>query len=66
MSVARHDPFVVHAIDGDQLHCDPRATLARFPLPVAQYDGPIARLRGAWGYVGIVGPNLPTCRHERR
>jgi len=66
MSVARHDPLVVHAIDGDQLRRDPRATvtvqsLAHFSLPVAQYDEPIAQLRGAWG---IVGPNLPTCHHE--
>jgi len=37
ISVARHDPFVVHAIDGDQLHCGPRATSARFQLPVVQY-----------------------------
>lgn len=43
MSVARHDLFVVHAIDGDQLRCDNRATvtvqsLAHFPLPVVQYS----------------------------
>jgi hypothetical protein len=58
MFVARHDPFVVHAIDGDQLRCDPWAmvTVRVFHCQWNSMMNQFPDSRMPWGYVGIVGP----------